>query len=73
MSSSGLIASLGTSYYADPSQLWNAKASPAIAVTVKGNQLTVQAPSGIKGSFVVQVTVSDGASTVTKSFTVTVQ
>jgi hypothetical protein len=73
MSAAGLVASLSSSYYATPSLLWNAKPAPAIAVTLKGNQLTIQAPAGARGSFVVQVTVSDGTSTVTKSFTVTVQ
>ncbi|HMF19998.1 MAG TPA: hypothetical protein VKE98_22520, partial [Gemmataceae bacterium] len=68
-----LVATLGSSYYVNPSLLWNAKPAVAITVTLKGNQLTIQAPAGAKGSFVVQVTVSDGTSTVTKSFTVTVQ
>ena len=73
MSSAALVATLGPSYYVNPSLLWNAKPAVAITVTLKGNQLTIQAPAGAKGSFIVQVTVSDGTSTVTKSFTITVQ
>jgi hypothetical protein len=73
MASTALVAVLGSSYYADPSLLWNAKPAAAVTVTVNGNQLTIRAPSGTTGSFVVQVTVSDGSSSVTKSFTVTVQ
>jgi len=72
LSSAGLVARLSSVYYTYPSLLWNAKASTGITVAVKGNQLTIKAPSGVKGNFVVQVTVSDGVGTVTKSFTVTV-
>jgi subtilisin family serine protease len=73
LSAGALVANLGSAYYVNPSSLWNAKPATAITVSLKGNQLTIHAPTGAKGTFMVQVTVSDGVSMVTKSFTVTVQ
>jgi len=42
-----------------------------LSVTVQGNQLTVHASQPIAGTFTIQVTVSDGFLTATRSFTVT--
>jgi len=69
-----LIATLDSSYYDDPSLLWNAQpaSAPAIGVSITGNQLTIQPPSGYTGSFTVQVTMSDGQTSVSQSFQVTV-
>src|SRR5207248_1207305 len=66
----GLVATLDPSDYADPSLLWNAK--PAPAVSAVGNQLTIDPAAGYTGSFVVQVSASDGVAVTTGTFTVTV-
>jgi subtilisin family serine protease len=69
-----LIATLNASYYNDPSLLWNAQpaGAPAISVSISGNRLVIQPPSGYTGSFTVQVTVSDGQASTSQSFQVTV-
>ncbi len=72
LTAQGLVATLDPSYYADPSLLWNAAAPPQVAFSVAGNQLTVDPPAGFAGSFVVEVTVSDGTTTASRTFTVTV-
>ena len=47
-----LVATLDPSYYADPSLLWKpAEPAAALAASVKGNQLTIQAPANASGSF----------------------
>src|SRR5262249_20967148 len=61
----GLVATLDASVYADPSLLWNAL-SPS-AVSLSGNQLTIDPPAGYLGSFTVAVTVSDGMASVAGS------
>jgi subtilisin family serine protease len=70
-----LIATLDTRFYADPSLLWNAKPSTTALPTLKlvGNQLTVQAPAGVTGSFQIQVSASDGKLSATQTFTLTAQ
>jgi hypothetical protein len=70
LSAAGLVATLNSSYYADPSLLWQAQPAPTLVVT--GNQLTIQVPSGFTGNFTVQVTVNNGFATATQTFTVTV-
>jgi subtilisin family serine protease len=73
LSANGLIARLAPSFYADPSRLWNAQpGSSGITVKVNGNQLMIQAAAGVTGSFQIQVTVSDGTLTATRTFTVNV-
>jgi subtilisin family serine protease len=69
-----LVSMLNGSFYNDPSLLWNAQpsAAPGISVSITGNQLTIQPPSGYSGSFTIQVTVSDGQATASQSFTVMV-
>jgi subtilisin family serine protease len=68
-----LVASLGTAVYAEPRLLWQAQPpqTPAISLTVQGGQLVVQRPASLLGVFTVQVTVSDGQSTATQTFTLT--
>jgi hypothetical protein len=67
-----LIANLDSSYYADPSRLWNAAATANPGLSIAGNQLTIQRPNGYTGSFQVQATVSDGVLSATQVFQVTV-
>ena len=54
----GLVATLDSTFYADPSRLWNAK--PAPTLSMQGNQLTITPAAGFVGTFRVQATVSDG-------------
>jgi hypothetical protein len=74
LQSANLIASLGASYYADPSLLWNAQpsAAPPVSVSVSGNVLSITADASFLGTFQVDVTVSDGQSTVTQTLNVSV-
>ena len=68
-----LVAQLGTAVYNDPSLLYNATNTPVpVTLTVSGNQLTIAPNSGYTGTFVVYATVSDGFTTATQSFNVTV-
>ncbi len=73
LSSTSLVATLDSSFYQDPSLLWNAQAVTAapVTVTMVGNQLTVRPTAGFMGTFNVQVTVSDGITSVRQSFLVT--
>ncbi len=68
-----LIATLSTSYYADPSLLWNAQPAVIPTVSVANGQLTIQAPAGSAGSYQIEVTASDGALSANQTFTLTVQ
>ncbi len=69
-SAAGRVATLDSSYHADPSLLWNAPATPR--VTLAGDQLTIDPPVGYVGSFQVEVSASDGIVTTSQTFTVTV-
>jgi hypothetical protein len=66
-----LVATLGSAYYADPSLLWNAAPTIAATASVSGTQLTI-APNGFVGTFIVEVSASDGTTSTTQRFTVTV-
>jgi hypothetical protein len=68
-----LVATLDPSFYGDPSLLWNAQPTATLAVSVKGNQLTIQAPASATGSFQVTVTASNGTQSVSQTFTVSIQ
>jgi subtilisin family serine protease len=70
-----LIATLPTSYYTDPSTLWNAQPSTAVppTLTIVGNKLTIAAPASATGSYQIQVTVSDGKLTASQTFSLTIQ
>jgi hypothetical protein len=72
MAASALVATLDSSYYVDPSKLWNAQPAVAAVVTVNGNQLVIRPGTGFVGTFTVSVTLSDGITTSTRSFQVTV-
>jgi subtilisin family serine protease len=45
--------------------------TPALTATVQGSQLTLHPTQPIAGTFTIQVTVSDGAETATRTFTLT--
>ena len=74
LAAGSLIATLDSSFYQDPSLLWNAHAGLPVPVSliVTGYQLTIQTAANFIGNFTVQVTVSDGSAISTKSFTVSV-
>jgi hypothetical protein len=65
------VAHLGTAYYDDPTLLTNATL-PAMSLTVSGNRLTIAPAAGSSGSFVVDVTVSDGMLGNSRTFVVKV-
>src|SRR5262249_22498487 len=46
--------------------------TPTPTLSFTGNQMTLRAPTNFKGSFVVEVTASDGSLTAKQSFTVSV-
>jgi hypothetical protein len=68
-----LVAHLGTAVYNDPSLLWNAQntAVPA-TLSVTGNQLMITPNAGYTGTFVVIASVSDGQTSASRTFRVTV-
>lgn len=72
MTAANLVATVDAACYADPSLLWNAQPSetPPVTLSLAGNQLTLRAAAGYVGSFQVDVSVSDGAHSVSRRFTV---
>jgi len=72
------VATLSRDYWLNPRLLYNARPTPAIipaeavVLGVQGNVLTINPANGLVGQFQVRVTVSDGALTDAKVFTVTV-
>ncbi len=74
LADSSLIATLDSSFYQDPSLLWNAQPSvtPPVSFAFSGNQLTITPAVSVLGAFIVQVTVTDGQVTAQQNFTVTV-
>jgi hypothetical protein len=73
MTSANLVATLDPSVYTYPPLLWNAQpaVAPPLTLSVQGNQLVVQRPAGLTGVFQVQVAVSDGVSSATQTFYLT--
>jgi hypothetical protein len=68
-----LVATLTSAYYVNPSLLWNAQPqNPSVHYYFAGNQLVVSSVGNFLGSFVMQVTASDGSQSASQSFTVTV-
>ncbi len=67
------VGDVGTEYYADPDALLALPpAATDVALSVDGNELTIDPGDGFLGDFQVQVSASDGAATSTDTFTVTV-
>ena len=66
----GLVATLDSTFWTDPSRLWDAK--PAPTLTVQGNQLTIDPAANFVGSFQVEASVSDGQASASRVFTVIV-
>ena len=76
--SSTLITTLSSAYWANPYRLFNATqpgrtAIDTIGLSVAGGDLTIDPPEGFAGDFLVVVTASDGAASVSESFGVQVQ
>ena len=69
-----LSGQVDPTYTADPTSFLDAQAggSLSVAVTVNGNELTIDPAANFEGTFVVEVTVTDGAATVQDRFQVTV-
>ncbi|HEV3311275.1 MAG TPA: DUF4347 domain-containing protein [Chloroflexota bacterium] len=68
-----LVAHLGKAYYSDPTLLINAASQPApLNVGVSGATLGLSPVTGTVGTFVVQVTVTDGELSATQHFSATV-
>ncbi len=65
-----LIASLGSTVYAQPELLWNAQPAtpPALTFTFVGNQMTIHRPAGLTGVFFIDVSVTDGLATTERCF-----
>ncbi len=74
LAATSLVATLDSSFYQDPSLLWNALPGVPVPATVSvtANQLTITPAAGFVGTFTVQASVSDGIATAMKSFTITV-
>jgi hypothetical protein len=64
------VATLGPSVYADPSLLYNASA-PSVGTSFSGSVLTLSPPGNYVGPLQVTVTASDGRSTSSQQFSVT--
>jgi hypothetical protein len=63
------VAALDPSVYAEPRLLWNANppTTPALTFSFLGNQLIIQRPTTLTGIFFVNVTVSDGWQSATRT------
>jgi len=77
MAASPVVATLSSAYYNNPALLHDAR-PPALTptndatATVSGNVLTVTPRSGLLGNFYVQLTVSDGTTSTSQTFQVSV-
>ena len=73
LQSANLIATLDSKFYVEPRLLWNANppVPPPITFSVQGNQLTIQRPATLTGVFSIDVTVSDGFTSVKQTIVVT--
>ena len=68
-----LVAQLGTAYYNNPALLTGAtNTAVPVTLSVTGNQLTITPNTGYTGTFVVIAAVTDGQTTASRSFKVTV-
>jgi subtilisin family serine protease len=75
LQAANLLATLDSSFYADPSKLWNAapaSALPAspVSVTIHGNQLTVGTTATFTGTYTVQVNAHAGQLSSSQTFTI---
>lgn len=69
-----LVATFDARFYNDPSLIWNAGAVSAAVPTVSvvGNQLKITAPAGSTETFQIEVTASDGTTSVKQTFALSV-
>ncbi|MBI1916750.1 MAG: hypothetical protein HYS12_18750, partial [Planctomycetes bacterium] len=72
LSAKGLVATVGRSFYDDPSLLLDPPAPANVRLWVNGNVLTIDPPVTFAGSFVVEASVSDGQDSASRRFSVTV-
>jgi len=67
------VAHLGSAVYNDPSLLWNAQPTAVpVALSVTNNVVTITPNPSYTGIFVIIASVSDGSSSVSRAFHVTV-
>jgi hypothetical protein len=73
LSASNFVAALDPKIYVEPRLLWNAAppVAPPITFSFSGNQMTIQRPATLTGVFYIDVTVTDGATTATRTFQIT--
>jgi hypothetical protein len=73
LQSANLVATLDPIVYTEPRLLWDARppVAPAITAIVHGNQLTLQRSASLNGVYLIEVTASDGATTSTRTFLLT--
>ena len=74
MNADALISTLDPAIYNDPSQLWSAHqpVAPQVNIVLQGNQLSVTPINGYRGAFYVAVTASDGFTTTTRNYLMTI-
>jgi subtilisin family serine protease len=79
IASSALVYKFSPAYYADPRLLHEAQAptpvplsAGTVALSIAGNQLTIDPAAGYTGEFYVRVTASDGLNSDSKTFKVSV-
>jgi subtilisin family serine protease len=77
IANSTLVDTLGSAYYSNPTLLYNAQtpsltsiSSASVTATVSGSTLTITRQAGFSNAICVQVRVSDGSKSDTKTFTV---
>ncbi|MCD4824617.1 MAG: choice-of-anchor D domain-containing protein [Phycisphaerae bacterium] len=72
----GLVGQVAPSYHADPWTLINQPTYivPAgVTCTINASQLTINLPSGLTGTFEIELTATDGLETIIKTFLITCQ
>ena len=74
LAASSLVATLDSSFYQDPSTLWNAQAGAAVpvTVTVTANEVTVTPVNGYTGTFYLEVSATDGWMATAKDYALTI-
>ncbi len=68
-----LIATLDGKFFLEPRLLWNANppAAPGLTFSFQGNTLTISRTATLTGVYFIDVTIGDGAATVTRTFQLT--
>jgi subtilisin family serine protease len=73
LGAANLIGTLDASYYAIPSNLWNAPAAtaPPAVLSISGNQLSISSSASWLGTYTVVVTASDAHYNIPRTFNIT--